>query len=153
MNWILALGVVGLVVFLIMRRRPKTIEPQRPAARPAAADRRLQDLKRLEGALCIYEQGATVQKARLLQVQESGPNVMLALQVLRAEGLSDVKEEQLHLEAPWSGLEYSTKLVCAPYLHWKLFLDKTLTQKVLDLGLAATDLKAIKRAILEHQMK
>lgn len=153
MNWVLVLGMVALVALLVMKRRSKAESVAKANPRPVAPNRRLQDLKLMEGAVCVYEEGNTVLKTRLAQVEESQAGVMLALQVLRAEGLSDVKEDRVHLEAPWSGLESSTRLIHARYAHWRLFFDKPLVQKVIDLGLAGTDLKAIKRAILEHQMK
>lgn len=153
MDWVLVLGMVALVALLVLRRRSRAEAVAKANPRTIAPNRRLQELKLLEGAVCVYEEGNTVLKTRLAQVEESQAGVMLALQVLRAEGLSDVKEEKVHLEAPWSSLESSTRLIHARYAHWKLFFDKPLVQKVMELGLAGTDMKTIKRAILEHQMK
>ena len=152
MNWILALGAIVLVVLLLARRRRKAGPGARPAP-PPPANRRPQDLKPLEGAVCIHEEGNTVLKARLLQVEESGERVMFTLQFLRAEGLTEIPDESFHLEATWSHLTHSSKLIHATYAGWKLFFDRQLIQKVQELGLAHTDIKAIKRVLLEHQMK
>lgn len=123
------------------------------SAAPAAANHRLGDLKAFEGSACIYEEGATVLKVRLLEVSGGKYGLVFALQVLRADGLSDLKEEQLNLETSWASLSHSSKLIHAHYTNWKLFLDSQLIQKVLDLAQSGADLKAIKRVLLEHQMK
>lgn len=157
MNWMVILGILALLALLMLRRRSKA-EPQttivaKPTARPVAAKGRLQDIKLLEGATCVYEEGPTVLKARLLQVEEFGDRVMFTLQFLRADGLTEIPDERFHLEATWTHLTHSNKLIHATYAGWKLFLDRNLIQKVQELGLARTDIKSIKRVLLEHQMK
>lgn len=152
MNWIVVLGAVMLVLLFISRRRSKAGPQAKPSPSPTA-HRRPQDLKPLEGAVCIYEQGSTVLKARLLQAEELGERIMFTLQVLRADGLTEVPDERIHLEATWNHLTHSNRLIHATYAGWKLFLDKNLVQKVQDLAGAGTDQKSIKRVLLEQQMK
>jgi hypothetical protein len=153
MSWVLVLGAVAILALLLLRRRTKSAPAAKVAPHAAGPVRRIQDLKAFEGSLCIYEEGATVLRGRLQQVDEGTGGLVFRVQVLRAEGLSDIKEDHLNLETSWTSLGYSSKLIHAHYTNWKLFFDKDLVQKVLDLGQSSTDSKAIRRTLLEHQMK
>jgi hypothetical protein len=153
MIWWLVLAAALVLGFLIFRKRSQLAPPSKPTVRPPATRSRLGDFKALEGANCIYEEGAMILKARLLQVSESGDGLQFSLQVLRADGLSEFKEDRINLEASWTSLGYSSQFVHAHYSNWKLFFNKDLIQKIQDAGLAGTDLKTIKRLLLEHQMK
>ena len=153
MSWTFVLGAVALLALLLLRRRSKPAPPAKAAPRPAAPIRRIQDLKALEGSLCIYEEGATVLKGRLQQVDEGPAGLTFTVQVLRADGLSDINEDRLHLETPWTSLGYSSQLIHAHYSNWKLFLDKDLVQNILNLGQSSADSRTIRRTLLEHRMK
>lgn len=152
MKWVLALSVVLLVLLLLKRRSQRSSQPApRPAQR--LPDSKLRSLKLLEGAVCIYEEGTSVLKGRFLQVEEHSGRLVFVVQTLRAEGLSDLPEERLNLEAPPASVDVSSQLVHARQTHWRLYFQKDLIEKVLELGRSRADMKAIKRVLLEHQMK
>ena len=152
MKWLLAIGAFALLLLLLRRNRPPNKPPDTAHARSSGMGHRLQEQKAREGATCIFEEGLTILKARLIQVEESASGPMFTLQVLRAEGLSVVPEERIHLEATWAQLDSFAKLLHATQSHWRLYFDRDVIQKVQDLGQSGAELKSIKRVLLEHQM-
>jgi len=154
-KWVVALAVVLLLLLFIKRGQKKSGSAGPGAGHPQspATGRKLQNLKALEGAVCIFEEGDDVLKGRLVQVEESSGAFLFQVQVLRAEGLSDSREERIHLEATPNQLEQTGKLIHCRQTHWRLFFARDLIEKVEQLGRSRTDIKAIKRVLLEHQMK
>jgi hypothetical protein len=152
MKWLLTIGAIALLLLLLRRSRARDQPRATAPARPSGMGRRLQEQKAREGATCIYEEGLTILKTRLIQVEESASGLVFTLQVLRAEGLTVVPEERLHLEAAWTHMDSSAKLFHAIAAHWRLYFDPDLVQRVQELGQSGTDIKSIKRALLEHQM-
>lgn len=159
MKWVVAIAAVAVVILLIRRR--KYAPAPRPASGRAPArarqpehstDRQLSTLKPLEGANCIYEEGAYIISGRLLQVHENATGLVFTMQTLKADGLSDSPDERLNLETAWNQFEHSNQVVHARQMHWRLFFKPEVVQKVHDLGRSHTDHKSIKRLLLEQQM-
>lgn len=154
-TWTVALAVV-IVLLLVARRKRSSAAPaslrQNPTERPAS-DRKFASLKALEGAACIYEEGAYILSGRLVQAEESGSDFLLAVKILRAEGLSDFPEERIHLGVSKNQLDVKEKFLHSRQTNWRLFFDRDLIATVLSFGRSGTDHKAIKRVLLEHQMK
>lgn len=155
MKWVIALTVVLLLLLVLKRSQRKSSGPTlrlAPSQTPASG-RKLENLRPLEGAVCMYEEGAYVLKGRLVQVHEASGSIHLTVQVLRARGLSDSPDERMHLEASPNLLDHTGQVLHSRQTHWRLFFDRALIEKVEELGRSGTDLKAIKRVLLEHQMK
>jgi hypothetical protein len=155
MKWVLGLLVVLLVLLALRRsqRKAQGAAPDSSRAPDPSRNRRLQELKSVEGAICIYEEGALVAKGRLLQIREMGTDVVFVVQGLRSQGLPDLPDERLNLEVSWTHLDFSGQLVHSHRTHWRLYFDRGLIEQVTQLGLSAADIKTIKRVLLEHQMK
>ena len=154
-KWLIALPVVLLLLLVLRRSQKKSSEPSLRLSRPQApaTGRKLQNLRLLEGAACIYEEGAYVLKGRLVQVQESSGSLHFMVQVLRAQGLSDSPDERMHLEASPNLLDHEGQLLHSRQTHWRLFFDRALIERVEEMGRAGVEIKGIKRVLLEHQMK
>jgi len=154
-KWVIALALVLLFLLFLRRNQKKSTSqtPQTGPPKPPSEHRKIQTLKALEGSVCIFEEGASVFKVRLVQIQETSGALLFALQILRAEGLSDSRDERIHLEATPNQLEQTGKVLHSRQAHWRLFFSRDLIEKVEQLGRSGTDIKAIKRVLLEHQMK
>lgn len=154
-KWLVALPVVLLLLLVMRRSQKKSSEPALRLSRPPApaADRKVENFRLLEGAACIYEEGAYVLKGRLVQVQDSSGSLHFTVQVLRAQGLSDSPDERMHLEASRNLVDHTGQVLHSRQTHWRLYFDRALIERVEEMGRSGADLKGIKRVLLEHQMK
>jgi len=145
--------IAGLTVIALWDRRNRAAPANTTRSPYAASSRGAEEIRGLEGSPCIYSARDTIAKVRILQVDTADGQIHIRLQPLHVVTLSDFPDNIINISAPLKSLEHSPTYLCAPYDHWKVFLDRRLIAEVEELARRGANPADIKKALQQHLVK